>query len=239
MAPDRGFSRRKLIFQVPSHKKKSSSEMTLVKLEEAFSRSFDHEADGFATRPCDLSRQRCGGTEPTAGPWHQGRTGKPWPPECGVCVCAILKTVQNSFPLGRGAELAFDILHLAIALSGLGRAVSDAPFCNLNGPTLPLPSGSSEGKHLVWVWLKIQELGLRSLLSLIPYAKNLFWSMFLEPTACDLHSLRLTWKLPQLASANGTKSSKKVLGASMLVWGRLCFGQLLQQVKLPGRMIPW
>ena len=34
-----------------------------------------------------------------------------------------------------------------------------------------------------------------------------------------IHSLRRTWKLPE-ASANGTKSSKGVLGAAMLVWGR-------------------
>ena len=34
-------------------------------------------------------------------------------------------------------------------------------------------------------------------------------------------SLRLTWKLPQLASVHGAESSKGVLGASMLVWERV------------------
>ena len=35
-----------------------------------------------------------------------------------------------------------------------------------------------------------------------------------------LHSLRLTWKLPE-GICKWTKSSKQILGASMLVWGRV------------------
>ena len=73
-----------------------------------------------------------------------------------------------------------------------------------------------------WVWVKIKPPGNgpQILVIVSGYQGRPLGKLFEKFVAAGVHSLRLTAGRSQKASVNGTKSSKGVLGASMLVWGR-------------------
>ena len=69
-----------------------------------------------------------------------------------------------------------------------GRATSPAAassaLCQPGAPSKSIrapPALEWNGSNLVWVWLKIKELGLRGFWSLVPYTKVPFWYHFFEP----------------------------------------------------------
>ena len=48
-------------------------------------------------------------------------------------------------------------------------------------PRITCGSLRSDLALVIWVWLKIKDLGLRGFLSLVPFTKVPFWYQFLEP----------------------------------------------------------
>ena len=56
--------------------------------------------------------------------------------------------------------------------------------------------------YLIWVWLNIEELGLRRFSALVPFAKVPFWYLFFEPQRLNVPIISLQTDQPEVPVAS-------------------------------------